>query len=63
MDDLPPWLRAILDEVHAADPPLHQHGSVQEIADAVRRFLAERHPELSPEDVRAVTNRFTYDWR
>ena len=60
---LNPRLAAIVAEVNDADPPLHGHESIADVAGAVRRFLAEHHPELSPDAVEVVVRKVTYDWR
>lgn len=56
-------IEALLSEVYNADPPLQFAGSLQEVGDAVEEFIADRHPEISPEARSAVANRFTFDWK
>jgi hypothetical protein len=56
-------VKAIVDSVYQADPPLYNVRSVAEMGDAVERFLCERHPELSAAAINAVANNFAFDWK
>lgn len=61
--DLIPRIKAILDELNRADPPLWNVGSLDEMGRGVTAWLATRHPELSEEAIDVVANQFTYNWR
>jgi hypothetical protein len=61
--DLLPRIKAILDELHAADPPLWQAATVAEIGRRVEAWLRAHHPELSDEAITAVSNQFAFEWR
>jgi hypothetical protein len=61
--DLIPRIKAILDELNRADPPLWNVASLDEMGRGVKAWLRTRHPELSGEAIDAVTNQFTYSWR
>jgi hypothetical protein len=61
--ELLPAVKAIVDSVYQADPPLYNVRSVAEMGDAVERFLCERHPELSAAPINAVVNNFAFDWK
>jgi hypothetical protein len=61
--DLLPRLRAILDAMYGADPPLHHVATERELGRRAEEWLRTNHPELSPGAVRAVANRFAFDWR
>lgn len=53
----------IVDSVYEADPPLYNRPSISEVGEAAQDFLRGRYPELSDEAVRAVANRFSFDWK
>ena len=61
--DVLPAVKALLDEVYDADPPLFNYRTVSEMGRAVMEFLRERHPQLSPEAANAVANQFTFDYK
>ena len=61
--DLLPPVKELVGAVYDADPPLYNSRTVNEMGDAVARFLRERHPELSEEAVEAVANRFAFDYK
>jgi hypothetical protein len=61
--DIVPRISAILDEVYSADPPLFLATSVLEMYGRVDAFLRGRHAELSDDAVKAIANRFTFDWK
>ncbi len=61
--DLLPAVKAIVDEVYEAEPPLWAADSLEEIGRRVETWLRENHPELTDEAVQALTNRFAFDWK
>jgi len=61
--DIVPRITAILDEVYSADPPLFQANSVVDMYWLVDAFLRGHHAELSDDAVKAIANRFTFDWK
>jgi hypothetical protein len=61
--DVLPKVRAILDAMYSADPPLYNVATVAELGESASAWLRVNHPELSPEAVRAAANRFAFDWR
>ena len=58
-----PRITAILDEVYSADPPLFQRGLLVDMYWHVDAFLRSRHAELSDDAIKAIANRFTFDWK
>jgi len=61
--DIVPRITAILDEVYSADPPLFQAASLVDMYWRVDAFLRDRHAELSDDAIKAIANRFTFDWK
>jgi len=61
--DLLPRIKAIVDEVYSAEPPLWQSPSISEMGRQVEAFVTARHPGLSPEAVNALANSFCFDWK
>jgi hypothetical protein len=61
--DLLPRIKAILDGLHAADPPLWQAATVAEIGRRAEAWLRAHHPELSDEAITAVSNHFAFEWK
>jgi hypothetical protein len=61
--DALPKVRAILEAMYSADPPLYDVATVAQLGEAATEWLRVNHPELSPAAVRATTNRFAFDWR
>jgi hypothetical protein len=61
--DLLPAVKAIVDAVYLANPPLYDFPTVGEMADAVEAFLLQRYPELSPNAVKIVANAFAFDYK
>ncbi|MCE7004472.1 hypothetical protein LWC34_16755 [Kibdelosporangium philippinense] len=61
--DLLPRIKGLLQAMHAAEPPLWNHASLVEMGLLVEGWLRANHPELTPEAVAALRNRFTYDYK
>ena len=61
--DLLPRVRAVVDGLYGADPPLSYDANPPELGRRASEWLHRNHPELSPDAVRAVANKFAYDWR
>jgi hypothetical protein len=61
--DLLPRVRAILDAMYCADPPLQNVATVGELGERASEWLRANYPDLSPGAVRAGANRFSIDWR
>ena len=61
--DILPRIKAILEEVYSADLPLFQAASVADMYRQVDTFLRARHAELSDDAIKAIANRFTFDWK
>lgn len=62
-DDLVRRIRTILDPLYAADPPLWNGLESQEIYPVLVSLVGSRHKELSQGAVRAVANRYCFDWK
>jgi hypothetical protein len=56
-------IRAMLSDLHAAEPPLWDSPEIARVADNAVAWLATEHPELSSAAVRAIANRFAYEWQ
>ena len=61
--DVLPRVRRILDTMYGADPPLYDVPTEAELGQRASEWLLMNHPEVSPEAIRATSNRFAYDWR
>jgi len=61
--ELLPTVKEIVEAVYDADPPLYNFRAVSGMGDAVKQFLCERCPELSPEAVDAIANNFAFDYK
>lgn len=58
-----PRIREVLSDLHAAEPPLWNSPDIARVADNAVAWLATEHPELSSAAVRAIANRFAYEWQ
>ncbi|SDJ48565.1 hypothetical protein SAMN05444157_3597 [Frankineae bacterium MT45] len=58
-----PRVRAILDDLYGATPPLYNAGSVREVGDTARAWLRAHHPELGDEAINAAVNDFAFQWK
>ncbi len=58
-----PRIKAIVDGLYSAEPPLWQSPDLAEVGRRAEAWLRERCPELSEEAVFAVRSRFTFDWK
>jgi hypothetical protein len=61
--DLLPRLKAIMEQLHGAEPPLWNHSSLAEVGRLAEVWLQAHYPQLSADAIEAVRNRFTFDWR
>ncbi|WP_193611458.1 hypothetical protein [Nocardioides lijunqiniae] len=60
---LVPDARRVVADLNAAEPAPWRRGDITEVAAAARRFLHERHPELSQAAVSAVVNAYCFSWK
>lgn len=61
--DLLARVKAIVDPLYDADPPLWHGLESDQIYPSISAFVSSRHPELGPEAVRAIANGYCFDWK
>ena len=61
--DIVPRIKAMLDDMYSAEPPLWNYPDIAEVGRRAESWLRAQHPELSDAAIRAVTNRFCFNWR
>lgn len=61
--DLVPRIREMLGRLYSVDPPLWAHSDIAEVGRQAGQWLRAHYPTLSDDAVKAVTNRFSFDWR
>jgi hypothetical protein len=61
--DLLPRIRAMLDDLYSAEPPLWNSGDIAQAGRRATTWLRDRYPKLSDDAIKAVSNQFTFDWK
>jgi len=60
--DVVPRIRAMLDDLYSAQPPMWNAKDIAEVGRRAMSWLRDRHPELSDAAIEAVSNQFAFDW-
>jgi hypothetical protein len=61
--DLVPRIRAKLDDLYSAEPPLWNAKDLTEVGRRAMTWLRDRYPELSDDATKAVSNQFAFAWK
>ena len=61
--DLVARIRAMLNDLYSAEPPLWNSGDIADVGRRATTWLRDRYPELSDDAIGAVSNQFAFEWK